>query len=394
LGLIPGLPKISFFLLGGGLIYLGSRVRKAAMETAAATEIAAKQQSAAALAPDAMEGVLKLDELTLEIGTGLVRLVDEKQGGQLLNRIRGIRKKLAQQMGFLVPSVHIMDNLTLRDNEYVILLRGIEIARWELRRDLLLAVSSDPRPIELPGTETTEPAFHVNAKWIAPELQAQAIAKGCAVVEPTSIITAHLAELVRMNAHELLSRSETKRLVDRLNDSHPKLVEELIPKLLTLGELQRVLQALLREQVSIRDLSTILEALIEAAAVNKHPVALVEAARQALSRALVRPLLAPDGELKVVTLDLSIEEDCQRAANGQQPQSTGGMQVSVAKRVLEGLRRSFGEEIGSAPPVLLCASPGRFYLRRLLEPFMPKVTVISPAEIPPATPIRTLGLVR
>jgi flagellar biosynthesis protein FlhA len=264
-----------------------------------------------------------------------------------------------------------------------------------LRRDLLLAVSSTPDPIDLPGVETTEPAFQVNAKWIAPGLQAHAISKGCAVVEPTSVISAHLSELVRSNAHELLSRQETKRLVDRLNDSCPKLVEELIPKLLTLGELQRVLQALLREQVSIRDLSTILETLIEAAAVNKHPVALVEAARQSLSRALIRPLLSPEGELKVVTLDSSIEDDCQRAGTLQPAQLvSSGMQVSVARRVLDGLRTSFGEGMGAAPPVLLCSSPGRFYLRRLLEPFLPKVVVVSPAEIPPATPVRTLGVVR
>jgi flagellar biosynthesis protein FlhA len=249
--------------------------------------------------------------------------------------------------------------------------------------------------VDLPGTETQEPAFNVSAKWIAPELQAQAIARGCAVVEPTSVLSAHLAEVIRANAYELLSRGETKRLIDRLNDSHPKLVEELIPKLLTLGELQRVLQALLREQVSIRDLGTILEGLIEAAALNKHPVALVEAARQALSRALVRPLLSPDGELKVVTLDTSIEEECARAGNLQPSQITSSaLQVSVARRVLDGLRGSFGAEIGNAPPVLLCSSPGRFYLRRLLEPFLPKVVVVSPAEIPPITPVRTLGVVR
>jgi flagellar biosynthesis protein FlhA len=394
LGLIPGLPKLPFFLLGGGLMFGAYKMKKSAGEgkTEEAKQAQAKEKGQVA---DPMDSVLKLDELTLEVGSGLVQLVDEKQGGQLLNRIKGVRKKLAQQMGFLVPPIHITDNLALRENEYVVLLRGVEVARWELRRGLLLAVSSDPGTVDLPGMETQEPAFHVAAKWIAPELQAHAIAKGCAVVEPTSVLSAHLSEVIRTNAHELLSRGETKRLIDRLNDSHPKLVEELIPKLLTLGELQRVLQALLREQVSIRDLGTILEGLIEAGAVNKHPVALVEAARQALSRSLVRPLLSPDGELKVVTLDTSIEEECARAANLQPNQITSSsLQVSVARRVLDGLRNSFGAEIGNAPPVLLCASPGRFYLRRLLEPFLPKVVVVSPAEIPAVTPVRTLGVVR
>ncbi|HZQ43555.1 MAG TPA: flagellar biosynthesis protein FlhA [Acidobacteriaceae bacterium] len=393
LGLIPGLPKISFFLLGAGLIFGGHKIKQSARQTALTS--AKAEASAAKASTDAMDGVLKLDDLTLEVGSGLVPLVDEKQGGQLLNRIKGVRKKLAQQMGFLVPPIHITDNLALRESEYVVLLRGIEVARWELRRGLLLAVSSEAGPVDLPGTETQEPAFNVAAKWIAPELQAQAIARGCAVVEPTTVLSAHLAEVIRTNAHDLLSRNETKRLIDRLNESHPKLVEELIPKLLTLGELQRVLQALLREQVSIRDLGSILEALIEAAAVNKHPVALVEAARQALSRALVRPLLSTDGELKVVTLDSAIEEECARAANLQPSQITSSsLQISLARKVLDSLRCNFGADIGNAPPVLLCSSPGRFYLRRLLEPFLPKVVVVSPSEIPAVTPIRTLGVVR
>jgi flagellar biosynthesis protein FlhA len=396
LALIPGLPKLPFFLLGGGLMFGGYKMKSPEKDTpAASTAVQTQEKGAAAPLGDAIDQVLKLDELTLEVGSGLVPLVDEKQGGQLLNRIKGVRKKLAQQMGFLVPPIHITDNLALRENEYVLLLRGVEIARWELRRGLLLAVSSTPDTVALPGTETREPAFNVPAKWIAPELQAQAIASRCAVVEPVSVLTAHLSEVVRANAHELLSRSETKRLLDRLNESHPKLAEELVPKLLSLGELQRVLQGLLREQVSIRDLGTILDALIEAAAINKHPVALIEAARQALSRALVKPLLSSDGELKVVTLDTSIEEECARSANLQPSQITSSsLQISVARRVLDSLRSNFGPEIGDAPPVLLCSSPGRFYLRRLLEPFLPKVVVVSPAEIPPVTPVRTLGVVR
>ena len=189
-------------------------------------------------------------------------------------------------------------------------------------------------------------------------------------------MSAHLAEVIRSHAHELLSRHETKRLVDRLNDTYPKLVEELVPKLLTLGELQRALQSLLRESVSIRDLGSILEGLIEAAVVNKNPVALVEAARQSLSRSLVRPLLSADGELKVVTLSAPIEEECMRAGMQQPGQvATSALNVSVARRVLDSLRKSFGDEIGAAPPVILCSSPGRFYLRRILEPFLPKINV-------------------
>ncbi len=395
-GLIPGLPKMAFFMLGGGLMYAAYRMKKSTDGEEA--EVRANDPAAPKALPsvtEAIDAALKLDELTLEVGSGLVSFVDERQGGQLLPRIRALRKKLAQQLGFMVPSIHITDNAGLREGQYVVQLRGVEIARWELRRGSLLAVSSLPGPIDLPGLDTQEPAFNVTAKWITAEHQAQAIARGCTVVEPISVLVAHLAELIKQHAHELLSRSETKRLVDRLNDSHPKLVEELIPKLLTLGELQKVLQQLLREQVSIRDLGSILESLVEAAAVNKHPVSLVEAARQSLGRALIQPLLAANGELKVVTLDNSIEEECTRAGNLLPGQITSSaLQVSVARRVLESLRTNFGEEIGGAPPVLLCSSPGRFYLRRLLEPFLPKVVVISPTEIPSITQVRTLGMVR
>ncbi len=185
-----------------------------------------------------------------------------------------------------------------------------------------------------------------------------------------------------------------RRLVDRLADSHPKLIDELIPKLMTLGEVQKVLQQLLREQVSIRDLGTILETLVETSATNKNPVILVEAVRHALGRALIRPLLDESGRLKVVTLDSSIEEECTRTTTNAQSVNGSALQINVARRVLEGLRAMLGDQIAMAPPILLCASPGRFYLRRVLEPFIPKIVVISPSEIPPMTQVMSLGSVR
>jgi flagellar biosynthesis protein FlhA len=341
-----------------------------------------------------LDSVLKLDELMLEVGVGLVPLVDAKQGGQLLARVKSLRKNLAQTLGFLVPSIHITDNLSLKEREYVVYLRGVEIARWEMRRDRLLAVNSNPKPGDLPGQETREPAFDSPAKWITPDLQAQAIAAGYAVVDHTSVLAAHLSELIKQNAQDLLTRHETKRLVDRLADSHPKLIDELIPKLMTLGEVQKVLQQLLREQVSIRDLGTILETLVESAANNKNPVLLVEAARHALGRALIRPLLDDNGKLKVVTLDSSIEEECGRSTQNPHLIAGGALQISVARRVLDGLRGLLGDQVAIAPPVLLCSSPGRFYLRRVLEPFIPKIVVISPSEIPPMTQVMSLGSVR
>jgi flagellar biosynthesis protein FlhA len=399
LGLIPGLPKISFFSLAAILMFAAWKMKPQVIkDDADDMELATKAiapGAGGAAAVDPMDAVLKLDELMLEVGMGLVPLVDVQKGGQLLARVKSMRKNLAQQLGFLVPSIHITDNLSLREREYVIYLRGAEIARWELRRDCLLAISSSTSAPDMPGQDTREPAFDAPAKWITPQTQGQAIAAGYTVVDATSVLAAHLAEVIKRHASELLSRQETKRLIDRLNESHPKLADELIPKLMSLGEVQRVLQQLLREQVSIRDLGTILETLIEAASFNKNPISLVEAARHALGRALIRPLLNDQGELKVVTLDTTIEDECLRGSNLQQGQAASTpQQIGLARRVLDGLRSDFGEEIGSAPPVLLCSSPGRYYLRRLLEPFIPRIVVISPGEIPPLTPVQSVGVVR
>jgi flagellar biosynthesis protein FlhA len=399
LGLIPGLPKLSFFSLAAILMFAAYKMKPQLLsDDVDETDLLAKttNTSGVLLPPsDPMEAVLKLDELMLEVGVGLVPLVDAQQGGQLLARVKSMRKNLAQQLGFLVPSIHITDNLALRDREYVIYLRGVEIARWELRRDCLLAISSSPGTEEtsaLPGQDTREPAFDVAAKWISPQTQGQAIAAGYAVVDPTSVLAAHLAEVIKQNAHELLSRQETKRLTERLNDSHPKLLEELIPKFMSLGEVQRVLQQLLREQVSIRDLGTILETLVDTASTNKNPIALVEACRHSLGRALIRPLLNEDGELKVVTLDTAIEDECLRGSNLSTNINSTPQQVALARRVLEGLRHTFGQDMSASPPVLLCASPGRYYLRRLLEPFIPRIVVISPNEIPPLTQVQSVGV--
>ena len=396
LALIPGLPKLSFILMAVIMAVLARRAKPETIEgKPVSTTLAGKPENAPSPTLDPMDAALKLDDLMLEVGVGLVPLVDANKGGQLLTKVKALRKHLATQLGFLVPSIHITDNLTIKDLEYVIHLRGVEIARWEMRRDCLLAISSQPNPPALAGVDTRDPAFGAPAKWISKEQQAQALAAGYAVVDQTAALATHLGEIIRQNAHELLSRHETKRLIDRLSESHPKLVEELVPKLLTLGEVQRVLQQLLREQVSIRDLGTILETLIETAGISKNPVLLNEAVRHALGRALVRPLLDERGELKVVTLDRAIEEECSRAASAQSVNTASmALQPSTARRVLEGLRTLFGEQALNAPPVLLCTSPGRFYLRRLLEPFLPKIVVLAPTEIPPLVPVQSVGSLR
>jgi flagellar biosynthesis protein FlhA len=389
LAAIPGLPKFSFLLMAAGAGFLAWRAPKLAADSPAASTAMEKKP-----VKDSVEDLLKLDELSLEVGYGLVPLVDQNQGGQLLARVKALRQNLAQQMGFIVPPVHITDNVRLKPREYVIALRGIEVARWEMPADQLMAISSEGSPRPLPGTPTKEPAFGVAALWISPALQNQALASGYAVVDQTSVLATHLAEVVKQHAHELLSRQEVKRLLDRLADSHPKLGEELVPKILSLGEVQKILQQLLREQVSIRDLPAILEALLDAAPASKNPVALVEAVRQALGRAVVRPLLSDQGGLRVVTLDPVLEEELARAFNPQAPPGGAALQPSFARRILEGMRRLAGEQVAVATPVVMCGTPARYHLKRLLEPFLPKVVVLSPLEIPPVIEVQSIGVLQ
>jgi len=390
LALIPGLPKTSFFLMAGLLLGLARRATSQ-RRVRAAEEI----QPPKVTAQEKLEALLHLDDMALEVGCALVPLVDEKQGGQLLSRIRALRKHLALQMGFIVPSVHITDNLQLNPREYVIRLRGVEIARWEMVQDCLLAISSEPSPQPLEGKDTLEPAFQVAAKWIASSRRERALAAGYAVVDQTSVLATHLAEVIKQHAHELLTRKETKRLLDSLSETQPKLVEELIPKLITLGEVQKVLQQLLREQVSIRNLTAILESLQDTVAATKNPVMWVEAARQALGRGLVHPLLGDDGKLTVVQVDVSVEDQINQAFEPQGPANrAGGLEPSLLRRVVDNLRSFVGEQISSTSPVLLCNSPARFHLRRLLEPFLPRLVVLSPAEIPAAVTIQSVGVLR
>jgi flagellar biosynthesis protein FlhA len=399
--LIPGLPKLTFLTVAAALFWGGRRVAARA-QTAAPAELGTgekkKTEQARSAAADDLAALLRLEELTLEIGFQLIPLVDEKQGGQLLSRVRSLRRHLSSEMGFLVPPVHISDNLRLRPREYLFSLRGIEIGRWQTEGTQLLAVSGDPGRRPLTGKEAREPAFGVPAIWIAPALEDQAIAAGYSVVDAVTVITTHLGELVRQHAYELLGRAETKRLMDALNESHPKLLEELVPKLLTLGEVGRVLEQLLRERVSIRDLGAILDALLETAPVNKNLVALVEAARQALGRRLIRPLLDTEGQLPVLLLDAALEEEILATLSPETGQrmlaAAAAPGTPVVRRLADSLRQLIPAASAAALPVLLCPSPARYYVKRWLEPVLPRLAVVAAGEIPPEIRLRPVGTVR
>ena len=405
--LIPGLPKIAFLLVGT-VLFLAARslARRGFGGDSAASEIRALD-APAGTAParpgesnvaGEMAALLKLEDLTLEIGFQLIPLVDEKQGGQLLGRVRTLRRHLSQEMGFLIPPVHISDNLRLGPREYLFSLRGIEIGRWQTESGQLLAVSAETVRRPLPGKETREPAFGVPALWIAPAFEDQAIAAGYSVVDPVTVITTHLGEMIRGHAYELLGRAETKRLLDGLNETHPKLMEELIPKLLTLGEVQRVLEQLLRERVSIRDMGAILEALVETAPGNKSLVALVEAARHALGRRLIQPLLDSDGQLPVLLLDPALEEEIlsnlSPEGGQRQLEASSRSATPLIRRLGDSLRQLIAHAPATALPVLLAPSPARYHVKRWIEPWVPRMAVIAVTDIPAETRLRPMGTVR
>jgi flagellar biosynthesis protein FlhA len=397
--LIPGLPKVAFLLVATVLFVAARRVAVAKPAPAAGElpTVAEKKKADQAAQTTDLASLLRLEELTLEIGFQLIPLVDEKQGGQLLSRVRALRRHLSSEMGFLVPPVHISDNLRLKPREYLFSLRGMEIGRWQTEGTQLLAVSGDPGRRPLQGKETREPAFGVPAIWIAPALEDQAIAAGYSVVDPATVITTHLGELLRRHAGELLSRAEIKRLLDSLNDSHPKLLEELVPKLLTLGEVGRVLEQLLRERVSIRDLGAVLEALLETAPINKSTVALVEASRQALGRRLITPLLDADGLLPVLLLDPALEDEVLSTLSpeGAQRMLASGMPgTPLVRRLTDSVKALIGNASASALPVLLCPSPARYYVKRWLEPALPRLAVVAASEIPPEVRLRPVATVR
>ena len=396
--LIPGLPKLAFLSVAGGLFWVGRHVSTDPAAPAPSESSVGDKKKIERTQGQEMAGLLRLEDLTLEIGFQLIPLVDEKQGGQLLGRVRTLRRHLTAEMGFLVPPVHISDNLRLKPREYVVSLRGVEVGRWQTEGVQLLAVSGDPGRRPLAGREVREPAFGVPAVWIAPAIEDQAIAAGYSVVDAVTVITTHLGELIRRHAGELLGRAETKRLMDGLNESHPKLVEELVPKQLTLGEIGRVLEQLLRERVSVRDLGTILETLLETAPTSKSVVVLVEAARQALGRRLVQPLLDGEGQLPVLLLDPALEEEILAVVAPESSQRLlhpgSSLGAPLVRRLFDSLKQLIGGSANAATPVLLCPGPARYYVKRWLDPLMPRLAVLAAGEIPAEIRLRAVGTVR
>jgi flagellar biosynthesis protein FlhA len=387
LGLLPGLPKIPFLLLGGALGAGGWQMRKSSAvsktDEAASTTPAPKEN---------IETLLRIDPLSIEVGLGLVQFVEGGANSALLRRISGIRKQMAGDLGYLLPPVRVTDNLALRSREYVISLKGVEIARWELPSgcELAIPMGQSAQPIE--GQQTREPAFGMNALWIPSEKAERARALGYTVVDPVSVLGTHLAELIRRNAHELFSRQDAKKLLDRVSAENPKVVEDLVPKLLSLATVQRVMQNLLRERVSIRDAVTILEALGEAAATSRNPVLLTEYVRQAMRRTIVRPYLSPNGDLLAFFVDPQIEQAVESAVEHSEHGSTVGLHPNTVREIIGKINRTMGAP--ESPMVAITSSGARYFLRQLVESSHWSVFFLAHNEIPAGLKVHSLGVIQ
>jgi flagellar biosynthesis protein FlhA len=391
--LIPGLPKLPFLLVGALFLFAASKLTEKVEEDDEAPQ--AGELAAAEPQPDSPEAIadrMRVDPLELEVAFDLVELVDTARGGDLLDRVKALRRKVAMETGLVIPLVRTRDNLDLPASQYVIWLNGVPAAKGTSPAGTVLAIGDHLDG--LPGKATREPVFGLAAKWVPAELQRQAEMAGATVVDRSSVITTHLAEVVRQNASALLGREDVKVLVEMVRRSHPAVVDELTPTMLSLGEVQRVLQALLDEGVSIRDLVRIFEALSLRAKVSTDLDGLVEAVRAALGAAISHPYVTEDERLHVITLDPSFEQRLLESVR----QTEGGQVLALDGHTVDALVRGCTDLLEEAErmnlsPVLVCSPQVRAALSRLVRQVLPRLTVISYNEVSRTAQIESLGVV-
>ena len=390
--LIPGLPFLPFLVLSALTGAVAFQIEKTRKEKEAAKKAAVPKRPQVR-EDDNLEAALAVDLLELEVGYGLIPFVDSSKNGELLGRIRSLRKQFALDMGFIVPPVHIKDNLQLKPNEYRIALKGISIATGEVMPDYFLAMDPGSVTETIHGIATTDPAFGLPAIWISSDQKERAEVAGYTVVDCPTVMATHVSEVIRQHSHELLGRQETQSLVDNVAKAYPKLVEDLIPATVSLGTVMRVLQNLLREDVSIRDLRTILETIADWAPSTSNPMLLTEYVRQAMARALCAPFTDGNDTMQVMTIAPELENELTEAVEYKNNELFFSLDPTRAQKLLTNI----GEKINRHPeiqrPVLLCTPAIRPHLQRLIERYYPNMAVISHGEITPNLKIRSIDSV-
>jgi flagellar biosynthesis protein FlhA len=392
-GLIPGLPKVPFFLMGGMLGFAAHKIEQSNFKEAEET----KQKSVEVKKsnPQNLEELLSMELVELEVGYGLVHLVDTDQNGDLLERITHMRKLFAIDWGVIIPSVKIKDNLELRPGGYSVKIKGIQVAKGELMSDYFLAMDPGTVIEKMDGIETVEPVFGLSAVWISEDQKEDAGYNGYTVVDCSTILATHLTEILKSNLYELFGRQELVRILDNFKETNPKLVSDLVPDILNLGIVLKVLKNLLKENVSVRDLRTILETLSEYGITIKDAEVLTECVRQALYRTITEKIKSDQGDIPLFTLDRNIEESIAQNII----QTDQGQQLSLDPKVTQIILASLNEKIEEATNmgekmVVLCSPVIRAHFKRLTEKFIPNLVVVSHNELSPDANIRSLGTVR
>ena len=392
LGLIPQLPAVPFFGMALGAGFIAKRASEAADRRKEATVVEA--EPARPVEPEnPVKDLIQLDRVELEVGYGLISLVDKSSGGDLLDRIALLRKQAAQEIGFLIPPVRIRDNVQLPASAYAIRIRGTEVARWEVMPRQLLALDTGAVTAAVPGIETEDPSFGMPARWIAPSSRNDAEGKGYTVVEPSTVVATHLMEILKKHAADLLSRQDVQEMVDTLKESYPAIIENVVPDRVSIGVLHRVLQRLLREQVPIRDLVTIIETLSDAAENTNDPEILTERVRHALSHVIGDIFADGGGRIEGITVGPKLEASLMRLFNPRDATAAGALiDPDTLTRLLSELDSIWRRGVEGDRRAPLISPPGlRIGIRRLIEPVLPAIPVVSLSELPPQVTVNSLA---
>ncbi|PIE59699.1 MAG: flagellar biosynthesis protein FlhA [Desulfobulbus propionicus] len=390
--LIPGLPFVPFLIISAFMAYAAYRIDQEEKRLKAA-ERKIERPKPTAKPDDDYQKMLNVDLIELEVGYGLIPFVDAAQDGELLQRIQAIRKQFAVTNGFIVPPVHIKDNLQLNPNQYTINLKGVQIATAEMMPGYYMAMDPGMVTETIKGIATQEPAFQLPATWITGDKRERAQIAGYTVVDCTTVMATHISEVIKQHAHELLGRQETQTLIDNLGRSYPKLIEELVPNVLNLGNIMRILQNLLRENVSIRDLRTILETMADYIPVTQDTDILTEYVRHALARTISAAHTNNDGTMPVITMDRKVEETIQAAVQHREHGSYLALEPGAAKKILDKLSELIEGQRGGQQAAMLVIPQIRPHVRRLTERYFPNLAILSHNEITTNVKIQSIGTV-
>jgi flagellar biosynthesis protein FlhA len=389
--LIPGMPKMSFLIVAAIIAFAAYRVVK----SIAAKKLEAEaQETEAPEAAEQVDAIAPLDAMGLEVGYALIPMVDASQGGELLQRIKALRRQLATDMGFIMPAIHIRDNLKLKPDEYSVLLKGVEVARGSVMMGHHLVIAGDEKSMKINGIPTKEPAFGLPAMWVTDRDKDAIMAKGYVVVDPSTVMTTHLTELTKTYADELMGRQEVQSLVDNLEQLYPRVVKEIVPKVVPINLLHRVLQRLLRERVSIRDLLTIIETMGEYVGMTKNADILTGYVRQALGRAITKQYQDRDGNITVMIMSPDIEDKISRSISHTEHESFVSPDPNLVKKIVANLQKMISTfAAGGLQPIVLCSPNTRIHFRKVLEKFYPNLVFLAHNEIAREANIKSLGMV-